>query len=163
MQSKSTHVIYHMYIYIHIWYLTTVSLFWVKHPKMMSIDLSVVGQGMLREFLEPCTKFCTRLKIHLLVCADSKGQIVNLDALITSYIITIYHNIQPENLKDSCFWLFFTMKEKTHLTQSTDGPGAKWSGQLGWPQRRTSGGPHWHCKVVSITVFKKGSNILELS
>lgn len=67
-----------------------------------------------------------------------------LQATLSQYI-TIY------NLKTWRIRVFdcFHHEKTTHLTRSTDGPGAKWSGQLGWPQRRTSGGPRWHCTARS--------------
>ena len=98
------YIIYiYVYIYIRIYiytriYRITVSLFWMKHRP--------IGRSV-----KACSaSFSSHAPNSAQGCADSKGQIVNLDALITSYIITIYHNIQPENLKDSCFWLFSPWK-----------------------------------------------------
>ena len=141
-----------IYIYI---YLITVSLFWMKHRP--------IGR---RSRHAPRVSRAMHQILHKAVLI-AKGQIVNLDALITSYIITIYHNIQRENLKDSSFWLFSPWKNHaSHSIHRWSRCKVKWAIGLAsasyiWGTALTLHSTEQSFSKVSITVFQNVSNILE--
>ena len=155
MQSKSIHVIYHIYIHVYIY--------------ISDNCFTILNEtSTYRSSVKACSaSFSSHAPNSAQGCADSKGQIVNLDALITSYIITIYHNIQRENLKDSCFWLFSPWKNHaSHSIHRWSRCKVKWAIGLAsasyiWGTALTLHSTEQSFSKVSITVFQNVSNILE--